>query len=248
MKVEEFLDKRAYWLLKFYNLLEELASAEIIGNDVKDFELTDEQKANAMQKLINSISAKTESEVNNWLTKNKMTSEGYLEKVRVNTKLEQIAVQQFKHQAKKKFLERKQELDIADYSLIRVENPYLARELMIEILVDEESFERLAEKFSQGPESKTKGHVGEVAINKAHPTIVDQLRSCNPGEVKGIIRIDEWNIILRLNKRRSAEYNDQIEKKMCRELYENEKAERVKELMKRWDRLYGTREQSQTQS
>ena len=40
MKVEEFLDKRAYWLLKFYNLLEELASAEIIGNDVKDFELT----------------------------------------------------------------------------------------------------------------------------------------------------------------------------------------------------------------
>ena len=75
MKVEEFLDKRAYWLLKFYNLLEELASAEIIGNDVKDFELTDEQKANAMQKLINSISAKTESEVNNWLNKNKMTSE-----------------------------------------------------------------------------------------------------------------------------------------------------------------------------
>ena len=68
-----------------------------------------------MQKLINSISAKTESEVNNWLNKNKMTTEGYLEKVRVNTKLEQIAVQHFRHQARK-FLERKQELDIADYS------------------------------------------------------------------------------------------------------------------------------------
>ena len=82
---------------------------------------------------------------------------------------------------KRSSLERKNELDQVVYSLLRLENSFLARELYLQIEAGESNFADLAKRYAEGPERNTNGIVGPVSLTQAHPILVEKLRVAQPG-------------------------------------------------------------------
>lgn len=106
------------------------------------------------------------------------------------------------------FLKYKDRLDRVLYSLIRVKDEDQANDLYFSIESKEAEFGDIAEKFSCGPESKTRGIVGPVDFTTPHPEVAARLRTCNPGDLISPFRASEWFAIIRLEYRYESEYDD----------------------------------------
>ena len=126
----------------------------------------------------------------------------------------------FVHRAEQRFLARKPQLDQVIYSLLRVEDASLARELFLRIAEGEADFAELAATYSQGPERATRGIVGPVPLLQAHPTLAERLRTIRPGELQPPLPIEQWWLVLRLESLRSASFDDEMRLRMSRELFE----------------------------
>ena len=106
------------------------------------------------------------------------------------------------------FLKYKDRLDRVLYSLIRVKDEDQANDLYFSIESKEAEFGDIAEKFSCGPESKTRGIVGPVDFTTPHPEVAARLRTCKPGELISPFKASEWFAIIRLEYRYESEYDE----------------------------------------
>ena len=106
------------------------------------------------------------------------------------------------------FLKYKDRLDRVLYSLIRVKDEDEANNLYYTIDSKEAEFGDIAEKYSCGPESKTRGIVGPVDFTTPHPEVAARLRTCNPGELLSPFKASEWFAIIRLEYRYESEYDE----------------------------------------
>jgi parvulin-like peptidyl-prolyl isomerase len=126
----------------------------------------------------------------------------------------------FSHRAEQRFLARKHQLDQVIYSLLRVEDASLARELYLRIAEGEADFAELAATYSKGPEQATRGIVGPVPLLQAHPVLAERLRTSRPGELQPPLAIEQWWLVLRLESLRSASFDNEMRQRMARELFE----------------------------
>ena len=106
------------------------------------------------------------------------------------------------------FLKYKDRLDRVLYSLIRVKDEDEANNLYYTIDSKEAEFGDLAEKYSCGPESKTRGIVGPVDFTTPHPEVAARLRTSNPGELLSPFKASDWFAIIRLEYRYESEYDE----------------------------------------
>ncbi len=126
----------------------------------------------------------------------------------------------FVHRAEQRFLARKNQLDQVIYSLLRVEDGALARELYLRIAEGEADFAELAAAYSKGPEQATRGVVGPVPLLQAHPTLAELLRTSSPGQLRPPLQIEQWWLVVRLETLRSATFDEAMQMRMARELFE----------------------------
>lgn len=134
--------------------------------------------------------------------------------------IQQYIRDKFLHKAEARFLQRKDFLDQVIYSLIRVDRESLARELHLQIAEGEADFSSLAAKHSQGPEKQTRGVVGPAPLNQAHPLLTQRLRSSKPGDLLKPLQIEEWWVVVRLEQRLEASFDDVTANRMAAELFE----------------------------
>jgi len=127
----------------------------------------------------------------------------------------------FAPKAEARFLDRKGSLDRVVYSLLRLPEPGLARELYLRIADGEADFADLAQRYSQGPEQQTRGIVGPVPIEQAHPELVRRLRSHPPGRLLEPFRIESWWLVLRVESITPANFDDRTRDAMTRELFDD---------------------------
>ena len=127
--------------------------------------------------------------------------------------------EQFLPKAEARFLDRKNELDTVVYSLLRLENRFLAQELYLQIESGESNFADLAKRYAEGPERNTNGIVGPVSLTQAHPVLVEKLRVTQPGVLLEPFRISDWWLVVRLERYSPATFDDEISLKMCQELF-----------------------------
>ena len=71
-------------------------------------------------------------------------------------RIQQHSQEQFQHKAEARFLAKKEQLDSVVYSLLRVRDGFLARELYLRIAGQEANFADLAAEHSQGRKPKRK--------------------------------------------------------------------------------------------
>jgi parvulin-like peptidyl-prolyl isomerase len=140
-------------------------------------------------------------------------------------------LEHFAHRAEQRFLARKNQLDQVIYSLLRVEDGALARELYLRIAEGEADFAELAAAYSQGPERSTRGVVGPVPLLQAHPSLAEVLRTSRPGQLRVPLRIEQWWLVVRLESLRSASFTDEMRDRMARELFDEWVEEEVQGLL-----------------
>mgnify|MGYP006283239405 CR=1 FL=1 len=126
----------------------------------------------------------------------------------------------YRPKAEARFLERKQELDRVVYSLLRLEDEGLTRELYFQIEDGEATFADLAAQYAEGPERTTRGIVGPVSLTQAHPQLVARLRTAPVGVVQEPFRIEQWWILFRLESLTPATFDESMALQMSQELFE----------------------------
>ena len=124
----------------------------------------------------------------------------------------------FRPKAEARFLERKTELDRVVYSLLRLKDQGLARELFLRIDEEDASFADLAAAYAEGPEQSTRGIVGPVALTQAHPALADRLRTARPGHLLEPFRIEGWWVVVRLEQLTPAVFDQATASQMTQEL------------------------------
>ncbi|MFM9104921.1 MAG: peptidylprolyl isomerase, partial [Cyanobium sp.] len=140
-------------------------------------------------------------------------------------------LEHFSHRAEQRFLARKNQLDQVIYSLLRVEDGALARELFLRIAEGEADFAELAATYSMGPERSTRGVVGPVPLLQAHPSLAELLRTSRPGQLRPPLRIEQWWLVVRLESLRSASFDDDMGERMARELFDEWVEDEVRALL-----------------
>ena len=118
------------------------------------------------------------------------------------------------------YLSKKNLLDTVIYSLIRVKDPGLARELWISLSEGEASFADLASRYSIGPEAKTKGVIGPLPLGKIEPVLATRLQSLRVGQLRPPELLGEWHVLLRLESLSSVRLDQTIRDKLLTEQFE----------------------------
>ena len=146
--------------------------------------------------------------------------------------LRRFAAQRFGPGLEDRFLSSKGGLDQVIYSLIRVKDAGLARELWIRLEEGEITFAEAASAFSEGPESHRKGVMGPMEIGKLQPqTLQDLLRTLRPGEICSPKIMGEWHVLLRLEQLTPARFDDQLRMRMQDEALDEFLINRVNKIL-----------------
>lgn len=151
---------------------------------------------------------------------NLLTPEALALQVELPLRLRRHCERLYRPKAEARFLERKLQLDRVVYSLLRLQDEGLARELYFQLQEGEASFADLAARHAEGPERATRGIVGPVPLTQAHPQLVERLRTAPVGEVQEPFRIDQWWLLFRLESLTPASFDEPMALQMSQELFE----------------------------
>ena len=144
-----------------------------------------------------------------------------------------FAKQSFGPGVEETFLSSQGSRDQVIYSLLRVRDKGLARELWIRLEEGEITFAEAAQRYSEGPESHRKGILGPTPIGLLQPPdLAVWLRSLQPGELMPPKDVGEWHVLLRLEKLSPAKLDEDMRKNLLNEKLDNFLEKRVQQLLK----------------
>ena len=161
-----------------------------------------------------------EKSLNDWLSERCISIDELIHQLSLPIKLRKLAIDSFAPKAEARFLQRKEELDQATYSLLRVKDSNVAHELYLQLEACETSFEKLAANYSEGPERHNGGKVGPASISRAHPQLQQLLRTAPIGVALEPVLIEQWWVVARLEERMESCFDDAMRQLMATELLE----------------------------
>ncbi|WP_017718805.1 peptidylprolyl isomerase [Kamptonema formosum] len=106
------------------------------------------------------------------------------------------------------------------YSLIRIKDEGVPQELYFRILEGEQSFWELAREYSEGVEAQTNGLLGPVELGKVFRDLAQILLVSQIGQLWAPIRLGEWRVIVRLEKRIPAQLDESMRRRLLDELFQ----------------------------
>ena len=208
------------WLAE-HRLLQDAIQADILQKLTSPIELSNDEKQACFQYFVEQNNFESSEEVEAYSKLNLLTSESLERIFLIPARLQKLWLGEFGPKAEAHFLKRKDKLDQVVYSLIRVRDPGLARELYLKILEEEADFAELAQRYSEGPEQQTRGIVGPVSLTQGHPSLVERLRSSTPGQPLEPFQVEDWWLVVRVESVTPATFNEDIQLAMARELFDN---------------------------
>ena len=207
-------------LLRQHNLLRPLVQQMLMQETFDQVVVADEELDAERLELLNQRDFETLDQWPELLKGLGVDEETVLERLRQNIRRRAFIRERFAPKAEARFLERKNQLDQVVYSLLRLENSFLARELYLQIECGESNFADLARRYAEGPERDTNGIVGPVSLTQAHPILVEKLRVAQPGSLLEPFSIDKWWLVVRLERYAPATFTDDISDQMCQEMFQ----------------------------
>lgn len=221
MKSLESLSDECIYLLHRNNLLRPLIRSILLRDILSKVHIEEKITNQIIDDFLKQMNISEESNLNDWLKKNNLNKEDLKEIALKNIRLKTYSQTNFDHKVEARFLERKNELDIVVYSLIRVNDFFKARELYLRLIGNEAEFGDLAREFSEGIEKKTRGIVGPLALGRAHPKLAEQLTISKPGTIQPPIDVDGSFLVIRVESFDAAQLDDFMREKIAQELFEN---------------------------
>ena len=207
-------------LLRKYNLLKPLVEQMITSEAIAGVEVSAEALEKAKLELLDQRGFETMEQWSEMLADLGRTDEEVIDRLERGIRRQEYIRERFAPKAEARFLERKNELDQVVYSLLRLANNFLARELYLQIESGESNFADLAKRYAEGPERNTNGIVGPVSMTQAHPVLVEKLRVAQPGVLLEPFRIADWWLVVRLERYSPATFTPEVSDRMCREMFD----------------------------
>ena len=207
-------------LLRRHNLLKSLVRAEILCKIVETIDLSTEKRDQVWNNFKATNKLDNTELLETYLKNNGLKENDLRWQLELPTRVQIYSQKHFQHKAEARFLARKEQLDQIVYSLLRLQDGYLARELYLRISGGEANFADLAANYSQGPEAKTKGIIGPVPMTQAHPALSERLRTSQPGQLLQPFQIDKWWLVVRLERYEAAQFDDSTRQRMAQELFQ----------------------------
>ena len=207
-------------LLARYRMVRPLLKQMVLAEIAATVPVTEDDCNLALQRFMQDQNLETENELRSFLKLNILHRHELEQQLVQPWRLQRYVSQQYLPKAEARFLQRKNQLDSVVYSLLRLEDAGLARELYLRINEGESDFAELASRYAEGPERTTRGVVGPVPLMQAHPLLAERLRTGTPGALMEPFRIDKWWLVVRLESYTPATLNDEMAEQMARELFE----------------------------
>ena len=206
-------------LLAQYQLLPQLAREVLIDQAIVTIECTPEEAQIARQRIYQQHQLISEAEQQAWLDKQGLTLEQFTQTATRQLKIEKFKETTWSNKLKSYFLKRKDKLDRVVYSLLRVQDAGMAQELYFRLADDHATFDQLARQYSQGPEAQTGGLIGPVDLGTPHPILGRMLSVSQPGQLWPPTPVNDWFIIVRLEKFLPAQFDDSMRQHLLNELF-----------------------------
>ena len=207
-------------LLSRHNLLKAWVRAEITATAVQTIAVPEEEGAELWNRYLEEHNIKDDDALGKHLQQIGLSAEDLHWQLELPQRIRKYSQEHFQHKAEARFLARKEELDRVVYSLLRVNDGFLARELYLRIAGSEANFSDLAAEYSQGPEAKTKGIIGPVPMRQAHPALSERLRTSQPGQLLEPFNIEQWWLVARLERYEAARFDTVTAEQMTTELFQ----------------------------
>ena len=207
-------------LLRRYNLLKPLVEQMITSEAIAGVSVPEDALETAKLELLDQRGFETMDEWSEMLTDLGRTDAEVIDRLERVIRRQEYMRDRFAPKAEARFLERKNELDQVVYSLLRLADSFLARELYLQIESEESNFADLAKRYAEGPERNTNGIVGPVSLTQAHPLLVEKLRVAQPGVLLEPFRVADWWLVVRLERYSPATFTPEVSDRMCREMFD----------------------------
>ena len=219
-EIRRAFGKQGQALLARFNLLKPLVEKMIIRDVASHINVADDQLQEARLGLLQQRGYDAIEQWAELLEELGSSEDDVLERLRDAVRRRVFMRERFAPKAEARFLERKNELDQVVYSLLRLADNFLARELYLQIESGESNFADLAKRYAEGPERNTNGIVGPVSLTQAHPVLVEKLRVAQPGVLLEPFRISDWWLVVRLERYSPATFTPEVSDRMCREMFD----------------------------
>ncbi len=220
-------------LLERYQLMPQLVRELVIDDAIASVTLESGAIDDGVAQLRLRNQIQSDEQFDAWLAHNGLTSEVLRGRLERTLKIEQYKQERWESQLDGYFLDNKTQYDKAIYSLIRTDDAYAAQELYFRLQEDDKVFGEIASQYSQGPEAKTGGMVGPVPLGNIHPSLIQILSSSKPGQLHPPVRLDKWNVIVRLEQMLPAKLDDAMRQTLLTQLYDEWLGEQVGEVLAR---------------
>jgi len=221
------LNPEALSMLRRLDLLLPVVRAAIVADAVSSIELPRAQTDQIWQNHLKNNNLEQPDQLTQHLKGLGISQEDLRWQLELKPRIQTHSRENFQHKAEARFLARKEALDIVVYSLLRVKDPFLARELYLRIHGKEENFADLALAYSEGPEASTKGIVGPVPMNQAHGELAERLRTSQPGQLLEPFKLLQFWVVTRLERYEAARFDQETGDVMAVELFKEWIEEKV---------------------
>ena len=204
-----------------YKMLPQFLSEIIIDRAIASVNCTPEEKTFALEQFKQEQDITEETELQAWCQQNNLTLSELETFALRPLKIQKFQREKWGHRLESYFLDRKDELDRVSYSMMRFKDGGAAREIYHRLTEGEQSFAELAREYSQGAEAKNGGLIGSMPMDMPHPIIARMLKLSKPGQLWEPTQVEEWIIIVRLEKLIPAQLDDRMRCRLLSELFNN---------------------------
>jgi parvulin-like peptidyl-prolyl isomerase len=206
--------------LRRHNLLQTLVQRRVVADAVAEQTLDPEACQQAREQFCRQNGLQDDAAVQTFLTANGLSADDLTWQIELPLRIRAHCDEHYRHKAEARFLARKNQLDRVVYSLLRVKDGFLARELYLRLDAGEANFADLAAEFSEGAEKQTNGIVGPVPLTQAHPALAERLRTSPAGQLMQPFQIAEWWLVARLESYNPASFDAPMAQQMAGELFD----------------------------
>ncbi len=217
-------------LLQRYQLLPQVMRGLVIDAAIAGYECTPAECQDLRDKFYTQNKLETAEARAAWLQVQALNESQLDDIVTRPVRLTRFKQDKWGNKLESHFMTRKPYLDRVLYSLIRTKDLGTAQELYFRIQEGEQSFADLAKQYSQGNEAATGGIVGPSSLNAPHPAIARTLAVSQPGQLWPPTRLEEWFIILRLEKFYPAQFDEPTRQQLMEELFESWMKEQIQKI------------------
>ena len=215
------------------NFLRPFLKYLIVEELTKDLEVPQDILENSFKNFCLSNGLDNKAKVNNFLQINFLTYQELIDQITHPLKKNVYMISEYGHLAENLYLRRKDDLDKIIFSQICVKDRNSAYDIYLKLESRESSFGEIKELFKNNKEFIFHEKVGPINTSSLEPEMKELLVQQTEGDLQEPILIDDFWVILRLDKKIDTVFDDQMKLLMVSELFEDWIQNEIQDMVKK---------------